>query len=116
MINPKVVKKFENMKKDFKIEEYKFYIGNDEKNKKLQGLVADIIELFNDFYKKYKIKYEFMIKNNKIYIILHTGLIITPPVFREVLNQDELKIEISRYKIIIDFIKKILNKVENNLI
>lgn len=51
-----------------------------------QVLTTDVMEVLVEFYKKFYINFEIIIRNNNIYIMLNTGKMFEPKIFRKSTN------------------------------
>ena len=68
-----------------------FDVQADDKIKTMQILTSDVMADMIDVVKATKIKFEFYLKDDKMYIRFHTGAMFEPDTFGKAMKFEELK-------------------------
>lgn len=84
-----------------------FDINTDNKIVAMQILTSDVVELMIKFREESKIKYEFTLNNNQIYLRFHTGAVFEPRYFKGALDYDTLK----KYYDIVNFVFEVTREI-----
>jgi len=90
-----------------------FDVHSNNKIIAMQVLTSDLIQLIDDFYNKFNLQFEIVIKNG-IYISFVTGHLFEPRVYKKCMKQEELFIYYSVLEFIRD-LSKTLNDALNSL-
>lgn len=88
-----------------------FDIYSENKILTMQLLTSDVMATLIDFYNKYNIDYEIVIRNNKIYMRFFTGAMFEPKVFGNSMDKELLL----RYYCILKFIVDVTKEVNKAL-
>lgn len=84
-----------------------FDIYSENKILTMQLLTSDVMETLVDFYNKYKIEYEIVIKNNKIHMRFFTGAMFEPKIYRSSMDKELLLKYYCILKFIVDVTKEV---------
>ena len=90
----------------------KYYdVYSEDKILTMRILTADIMEYLVEFRNKYNLKYEIIIKNNRIYLRFFVGEIFEPRIFKSAIEKEHLY----KYYLITKFMIDITAKMNNVL-
>ena len=113
-ISKNKLKIFENKKRvEMDSQEFEKYFDIYSENKivTMQLLTSDIMNILVDFYKKYGLKYEIVIKENKIYMRFLTGPMFEPSIFKSSMDKQKL----SQYFGILKLVLNVTNAINSAL-
>jgi len=88
-----------------------FDIYSENKMITMQLLTSDVMAILIDFYNKYNVDYEIVIRNNKIYMRFFTGAMFEPKIFGNSMDKELLL----RYYCILKFIVDVTKEVNKAL-
>ena len=88
-----------------------FDIYSEDKILAMRILTADTMEYLINFYEKYKLEFEIVFRNDKIYLRFFTGPMFEPKVFGNSMDKELLFI----YYSILDFVLQVTKKVNKTL-
>ena len=103
----KIVELKEKIKMDSCEFEKYFDVYSDNNIITMQILTSDIMELLVEFYNKYQLDYEVVIKNNTIYMRFFTGPMFEPEIFVNSMDKQLLHVYFGTFQFIVEFSKKI---------
>ena len=88
-----------------------FDIYSEDKILAMRILTADTMEYLIKFYEKYKLEFEIVFKNDKIYLRFFTGPMFEPKIFGNSMDKELLFV----YYSILDFVLQVTKKVNKTL-
>ena len=88
-----------------------FDIYSEDKILAMRILTADTMEYLINFYEKYKLEFEIVFRNDKIYLRFFTGPMFEPKVFGNSMDKELLFI----YYSILDFVLQVTKKINKTL-
>lgn len=103
----KLFRKKDRVEMDSQEFEKYFDIYSENKILTMQLLTSDIMAILVDFYNKYKIEYEIVIKNNKIHMRFFTGAMFEPKIFGNSMDKELLLKYYCILKFIVDVTKQV---------
>jgi len=92
----------------------KFNAYTDNNIMTFQLLTSDILEQLKECYEKYGMLFEFLIKENKLYARIETGLMFESINIKNTLNKEDTFIYYSVLNFTLELLKKIYNIIESS--
>lgn len=109
-ISKNKLKFFKNKRRlEMDSQEFEKYFDVYSENKiiAMQLLTSDIMVILVDFYKKYGLEYEIVVKENNIYLRFFTGPMFEPTIFKSSID----KMKLSQYFGILKFVLDVTNEI-----
>ncbi len=106
----KIFSKNDRVEMDSQEFEKYFDIYSEDKILAMRILTSDVMSMLIDFYNRYNLEYEIVIRNNKIYMRFFTGPMFEPKIFGHSMDKQLLFTYFCILKFIVDITKEI-NKV-----
>ena len=103
----KVFEQYNRVEMDSQEFEKYFDIYSENKILTMQLLTSDVMATLIDFYNKYNIDYEIVIRNNKIYMRFFTGAMFEPKIFGNSMDKELLLKYYCILKFIVDVTKEV---------